>query len=56
VGWAVGAGRIGAIFGPLLGGFLIAAGLSMATNFMIFAVPTLISGIATLFVVMSDEL
>jgi MFS family permease len=52
VGWAVGAGRIGAIVGPLLGGFLIAAGLSMATNFIIFAVPTVVAGVATLYVVM----
>jgi MFS transporter, AAHS family, 4-hydroxybenzoate transporter len=50
VGWAVGAGRIGAIVGPLLGGFLIAAGLSMATNFMVFAVPTIISGIVTIYI------
>ncbi len=41
VGWAVGAGRIGAVFGPLLGGFLIGAGFSMATNFMVFAIPTI---------------
>ncbi len=45
VGWAVGAGRIGAIVGPALGGLLIGAGLSMAANFIIFAVPTVIAGI-----------
>lgn len=50
VGWAVGAGRIGAIVGPLLGGFLIGAGLSMASNFMIFAIPTIIAGVATIFI------
>ncbi len=50
VGWAVGAGRIGAILGPLLGGMLIAAGLSMATNFVIFALPTTIAAIATLLI------
>lgn len=50
VGWAVGAGRIGAIVGPLLGGFLIGAGLSMASNFMIFAIPTIIAGLATIFI------
>lgn len=55
VGWAVGAGRIGAIFGPLLGGFLIGAGFSMTTNFMIFAIPTLIAGVATLFIMMNDN-
>lgn len=50
VGWAVGAGRVGAIFGPLIGGFLIAAGFSMASNFMFFAIPTVISGIVTLII------
>jgi MFS transporter, AAHS family, 4-hydroxybenzoate transporter len=50
VGWAVGAGRIGAIAGPLIGGLLIGAGLSMAVNFMIFAIPAIIAGIATLFI------
>jgi MFS transporter, AAHS family, 4-hydroxybenzoate transporter len=50
VGWAVGAGRFGAIVGPLLGGFLIGAGFSMTSNFMIFAIPTLIGGIVTLYI------
>ena len=50
VGWAVGAGRIGAIAGPLVGGLLIGWGLSMAANFIAFAVPTIIAGIATLFI------
>jgi MFS transporter, AAHS family, 4-hydroxybenzoate transporter len=50
VGFAVGAGRVGAVFGPLLGGILISAGLSMASNFMIFAIPTVLSGIVTLYI------
>ena len=50
VGWAVGLGRVGAVVGPLLGGLLIGAGLSMTTNFMIFAVPTIIAGVTTLFI------
>ena len=50
VGWAVGAGRIGAIAGPLVGGILIGMGLSMAANFIVFAVPTVISGVATIFI------
>jgi MFS transporter, AAHS family, 4-hydroxybenzoate transporter len=45
VGWAVGAGRIGAIGGPIVGGLLIGAGLSMSINFIIFAIPTIIAGI-----------
>lgn len=47
VGWTVGLGRFGAIVGPILGGLLIGAGLSMASNFIIFAVPTLLSGVIT---------
>ena len=47
VGFAMSAGRIGGVVGPLLGGFLIAAGLSMTANFMVFAIPTLLAGIAT---------
>lgn len=48
VGWAVGAGRIGAIIGPFLGGILIAQGLSMNINFIIFAIPTIIAGWAVI--------
>jgi MFS transporter, AAHS family, 4-hydroxybenzoate transporter len=50
VGFAMSAGRIGGIVGPLIGGFLIAAGLSMTANFMVFAVPTLLAGVATLMI------
>jgi AAHS family 4-hydroxybenzoate transporter-like MFS transporter len=50
MGWSVGAGRVGAIAGPLVGGLLIGAGLSMASNFIAFAIPTIIAGIATLFI------
>lgn len=47
VGWAMGAGRFGAIIGPLAGGLLIGAGLSIGANFMIFALPAVISGLVT---------
>ena len=50
MGWAVGAGRIGAILGPIFGGLLIDSGLSMQYNFIIFAIPTLLAGISTLFI------
>ncbi len=50
VGWAVGAGRIGAIAGPYIGGLLIGSGISMASNFMIFAIPTIIAGVVTLLI------
>lgn len=55
VGGAVGIGRIGAIVGPLLGGVLIGAGLTMTTNFIIFAVPTIISGVAILYISTKDN-
>ncbi len=55
VGWAVGLGRVGAVVGPIIGGILIGAGLSMTVNFMIFAIPTLIAGISILYIVIKNE-
>lgn len=45
IGWAVGLGRSGAVAGPAAAGYLIAAGLDMSANFIIFAVPMAIGGI-----------
>ncbi len=45
IGWAVGLGRSGAVAGPAAAGYLIAAGLDMSTNFLIFAVPMAVGGI-----------
>ena len=53
VGWAVGAGRIGAVAGPFVGGILIAAGWSMAANFMAFALPALIAAILVYLITLS---
>ena len=50
VGWSIGAGRLGGVIGPAVGGILIGMGLSMATNFLIFAIPTVLTGIVTLFI------
>ena len=47
VGWAIGAGRTGAIVGPILGGILIGIGLSMSANFIVFAVPVVVTAVAT---------
>ena len=47
LGWASGMGRVGAIVGPMLGGVLLAAELPMAWNFAAFAVPGVISVLAT---------
>ncbi len=48
VGWAIGAGRTGAIVGPLLGGLLVAAGLSIGANFRWFALTLILAAIFTL--------
>ena len=44
VGWAIGLGRFGAVVGPYVGGVLIAGGVSMEINFLIFAIPLMTSG------------
>ena len=46
VGWAIGAGRTGAIAGPIAGGLLIGAGVSMTGSFLLFAIPVLLAGLA----------
>ncbi|MBO0931333.1 MFS transporter [Fibrella aquatilis] len=56
VGWAVGAGRIGAVVGPLVGGLLIGAGWPMSASFVAFAVPALIAALVTLFIRVPDQL
>jgi len=43
IGWAIGLGRFGAVIGPAIAGFMIAAGLSMGVNMIIFALPLLLS-------------
>lgn len=50
VGWAIGLGRLGAVFGPAVAGYLIANGISIELNFAIFAVPLLLAclGVLTL--------
>lgn len=45
IGWAVGLGRFGAVAGPAIAGFLIASGLSMSGNYLVFAVPMAIGGL-----------
>jgi AAHS family 4-hydroxybenzoate transporter-like MFS transporter len=46
VGWALGVGRIGAIIGPVIGGFLLAAHVSPTNLFFSAAVPALIAAAA----------
>ncbi|PLP97913.1 MFS transporter [Cupriavidus pauculus] len=39
VGWAASAGRIGAVAGPALGGWLLSQHFEAASNFLVFAIP-----------------
>lgn len=45
LGWALGIGRAGAIMGPLVGGFLLAAGFALNWNFYFFALVGLVAAI-----------
>lgn len=50
VGWALGMGRFGSIFGPLIGGVLIGLQLSTPTLFVLFALPALLAALCILLV------
>ena len=54
VGWGIGAGRLGAVLGPLVAGVLIGAGISVSMNFIIFALPALIAALITYMISISD--
>lgn len=56
IGWGIGAGRTGAIFGPKIGGTLVGMGLSMTASFIFFALPLLVAAIATLLIKTPDEI
>lgn len=49
LGWifsfALGLGRFGAVIEPAAAGYLIAAGLDMSANYLIFSVPMAIGGL-----------
>jgi benzoate transport len=47
VGWAMGAGRIGGIAGPIVAGYLLQGGVNIGMNFIIFAIPALIAAYFT---------
>ncbi len=55
VGWALGVGRIGAVLGPIVGGFLVGAKLPISSIFAIFAVPLVIAAILCLMVKMPER-
>ena len=44
IGWGIGLGRFGAVISPLIGGYLIGAGLSISQSFMIFGAVAFLSG------------
>jgi len=48
LGWAMGIGRIGALLGPLIGGWALSAGLPLVMVFGIFCVPMLVTGFAAM--------
>jgi MFS family permease len=43
VGWQFAAGRFGSILGPIIGGRLLAANISIQLLFVLIAIPTLLS-------------
>jgi MFS family permease len=43
VGWQFAAGRFGSILGPIIGGRLLAANISVQLLFLLIAIPTLLS-------------
>jgi MFS family permease len=45
VGWAIGAGRIGAIVGPIAAGLLLGAGVPISWTFAVFALPMVIAAV-----------
>lgn len=50
VAWCAGFGRLGGIFGPLIGGFLIAAGVPNQIAFYVFAGVATLGALVTMFV------
>ena len=49
VGWCIGLGRSGAVFGPTAAGYLMVAGSDMSEIFLVFAIPTLAAGVIAYF-------
>lgn len=55
IGWALGVGRIGAVLGPIVGGFLVGANFSVGAIFAIFAVPAVLAGLVCLTIALPRE-
>lgn len=50
IGWAIGIGRSGAVIGPLIGGYLLAAGTPLPMLFAVYCVPLALCALAALMV------
>jgi predicted MFS family arabinose efflux permease len=48
IGWALGVGRIGAVLGPIIGGLLVGAQVSLPIIFAIFAASVAVAAALTL--------
>lgn len=48
IGWAIGAGRLGAVLGPIIAGYLVASGVHISNNFIVFAIPVIICGMVVM--------
>jgi AAHS family benzoate transporter-like MFS transporter len=46
IGWALSVGRLGAILGPSMGGWILSSRLGVEWNFYLFAVPGLLGALA----------
>lgn len=46
IGYAVGIGRVGAVAGPFVAGWFLAASVPMSTLFLVFSLPLVVSGLA----------
>jgi len=54
IGWGLGVGRIGAVLGPVVGGFLVSANFTVGAIFAIYAVPAVLAGLICLLIVLPN--
>ena len=55
IGWSMGIGRIGAVLGPLVGGYLVGADLPVGAIFAIYAVPAVLVGLLVLLIIVPEK-
>ena len=46
ISWALGVGRLGSIFGAVMGGVLLAANMPLSTLFILFSIPAVLASLA----------